>query len=98
LDRKKKAELQKELDDYGIYLEDLIGFLFNDPEKRGWKNLAADANLSYSTIRNLAMGDTKRPQELTVRKLMKAFRYRNAWIPEDTPTLPFEINVKKKAS
>jgi transcriptional regulator with XRE-family HTH domain len=40
--------------------------------KDGWKELAGDANLCYSTIRNLAAGETKSPHLVTTLKILKA--------------------------
>ncbi len=89
----RDALLRKELDEYGIYLEDLRGFLFN--ELSDWDKLAADANLSFSTIRNLAMGDTKRPQERTVRQILQALGFRVAIVPMRTPKIEGEIAWRK---
>jgi hypothetical protein len=41
--RIRATELQAELDQYGIYLADLVGHMFNDPRKRNFEQIAADA-------------------------------------------------------
>ncbi len=79
------------------FLEDLRGYVWNDQKKthRSWDTLARDANLSYTTVRNFAMGDTKRPHFGTIFKLMKALDVRFGFFPAGTPLKRGEIDITK---
>lgn len=77
------------------YLADLQGFVWGKAGSRTWKDLADQTGLSMSTVRNFAVGETKRPHERTIRKLMLAFGYRNAWVPVTMPVIACEVGLRR---
>lgn len=78
-------------------LEDLRGFVWNDQKasNRDWRRLAADAKVSYSTVRSFASGQTKRPHFLTILKLVRAMDMRIAIVPQSLPLMRDEVNLRK---
>lgn len=78
------------------FIEDLRGLVWSDERvnKRTWEQLAVDANLSYSTVRNFASGTTKRPHMTTIDKLIGAMGFRFAIVPSKTRRLPQEIDLR----
>lgn len=54
------------------YLEDLRGELWAKLGDQTYKQISDKAGLSYGTVHNFAVGNTKRPSIFTVRRLAKA--------------------------
>ena len=82
-------------EDEDEFVETLRGLVWSDARStnRTWEQLADQANLCYSTVRNLASGDTKRPHARTLNRLLKAMGFRQAIVLANTPRLHLEIDA-----
>ncbi len=79
------------------FLEDLRGLVWSDERTnhRSWDQLAREAGISYATVRNLAVGETKRPHLRTIHKLLLAMGFRFAVVPGNAPRLRQELDLSK---
>lgn len=92
----KKTDVQFLEEEIERHIEDIRGLLWTDYRKSGrtWPQLAEDAGVCYSTMRNFANGGTKRPGFATIAKLASAMGYRIAFLHEDAPAPNAEMLFK----
>lgn len=73
---------------------DLRGAVWETQGKgASWEGFASKANLSPSTVKKFAYGDTQRPHWRTASAMAAACELRFALVPAVTPTLPGEVQM-----
>lgn len=76
------------------FVDDLSGLLWNDPKGRSWEQIAGEAKLCLSTVRNLATRETKNPHLRTVWKLLPVLGFRMAFVAAGADCQPEEVDLR----